>query len=669
MKKPRPKLLSKSRFTKAFECPTKLYYQSHKEYVNTLEDDQFLRSLRDGGFQVGALAKLYYPDGVEVETLDIEEAVEQTTELLKQDKVTIFEAAFRYNDFLVRVDVLKKTGEKIDLIEVKSKTFHPDEDAFIQKSNPNEFYANWEKYIYDVAYQTYVVRNARKDFQVTPYLMLADKSSNASVDGLNQNFLILYQGQERPKIVTKKKLNATELGDRILKCIKVEAEVDLALVKSINNASFEEWVANIAKAYASDTKIETPIDSHCKGCEFRPDGAVGTDQKSGFAECWSKSLNGDSDAPLVLDLWNNRNSSKQIQAGAVFLRDLSQEDFAEKKRDDRPGMTAKERQWIQVSKVKENDQIPHVLVEPLREELRLVYPLHFIDFETASSAIPFHKGMRPYETIAFQFSHHVVSKDGSIEHANEFINVEPGHFPNFDFVRALKKALSNDNGTIFRYAAHENTVLCAIHAQLKKSDLPKTEIEELCGFIESITTKREGKEILWDGKRSMVDLLEMVKGYYYHPATGGSNSLKYVLPATLNESQFLKQKYAQQIYGAPDGIKSRNFTHQRWVQSDANGNIRDPYEILRKDYPIFSPEEDARLERFNPENEIGEGGAAMMAYCRTQFTEMSDVERKKVAQALLRYCELDTLAMVFLWEYFQSIVSEVTDKRPVKAKR
>lgn len=30
---------------------------------------------------------------------------------------------------------------------------------------------------------------------------------------------------------------------------------------------------------------------------------------------------------------------------------------------------------------------------------------------------------------------------------------------NIDFVRALRDALSNDDGTIFRWSAHENTVL------------------------------------------------------------------------------------------------------------------------------------------------------------------------------------------------------------------
>ena len=70
-----------------------------------------------------------------------------------------------------------------------------------------------------------------------------------------------------------------------------------------------------------------------------------------------------------------------------------------------------------------------------------IYPLHFIDFETSAVALPFNKVRKPYEQVAFQFSHHKVNEDGSVEHANEFIIDEAGKFPNFEFVRALKKAL------------------------------------------------------------------------------------------------------------------------------------------------------------------------------------------------------------------------------------
>jgi len=42
----------------------------------------------------------------------------------------------------------------------------------------------------------------------------------------------------------------------------------------------------------------------------------------------------------------------------------------------------------------------------------LEFPLHFLDFETFSTAIPIFDGTRPYEQIPFQFSLHVIQEAG-----------------------------------------------------------------------------------------------------------------------------------------------------------------------------------------------------------------------------------------------------------------
>jgi hypothetical protein len=75
------------------------------------------------------------------------------------------------------------------------------------------------------------------------------------------------------------------------------------------------------------------------------------------------------------------------------------------------------------------------------------YPYHFIDFETSTMALPFHAGMRPYEPVAFQFSHHVMHENGRIEHAGQFLLTEPVMFPNFKFAQALQDQLAQDEGT------------------------------------------------------------------------------------------------------------------------------------------------------------------------------------------------------------------------------
>ena len=108
---PSQRYLTKSRFKLALECPTKLYYTGKGAYANTNNDNEFMAMLADGGFQVGELAKLKYPDGVEISTKQVDQAIAETTELLKRDTITLFGPAIVHEGFLVRVDVLVKRGQ------------------------------------------------------------------------------------------------------------------------------------------------------------------------------------------------------------------------------------------------------------------------------------------------------------------------------------------------------------------------------------------------------------------------------------------------------------------------------------------------------------------------------------------------------------------------------
>ena len=48
----------------------------------------------------------------------------------------------------------------------------------------------------------------------------------------------------------------------------------------------------------------------------------------------------------------------------------------------------------------------------------------------------------------------------------------------------------------------------------------------------------------------------------------------------------------------------------------------------------------------------------MTAYAKLQFTEMSDLEREQVRKALLKYYELDTFAMVMIYEGWREMVGQ-----------
>ncbi|MCD4737284.1 MAG: DUF2779 domain-containing protein [Bacteroidales bacterium] len=650
--------LTKSRFKHALSCETKLYYTGKpNEYPDQKIDDSFLESLAEGGFQVGELAKVYHPGGVEIAFGSYDDMVNETNQLLHQDKVIIYEATVGYANLLIRIDVLVKDGDNVDLIEVKAKSFDgTDSNGFLGKKG--NLSSGWKEYVYDVAFQKLVLRKAFPHFNIKSYLCLADKNKTASVEGLNQNFLLVKQN-DRSGAVCKAGLKKEYLGEEILISVRIDD-----ILENIYNGtdfteskimSFEEWVYYLADHYKNNFKIMSLIGKKCKDCEFRcsmEDEQTGL--KSGFKECWKEQagfLDSDFDRPSVLDLWYFLGKDKMIEQGEYFLEDLTKDDINYALDADK-GMSRTERQWIQIEKAVNNDPEPEIDIEGLKAEMKTwKYPLHFIDFETTAVAIPFHKGMRPYEGIAFQYSHHIAYEDGTIEHKGEYLNTKRGAFPNFEFVRNLKAELGQDEGTIFRYHNHENTYLNMIYQQLYRTDKKEVQDkEELMEWIKTITHATGKSAEKWCGERDMVDLYKVVKDYYYDPAMGGSISLKSVLPAVLNSSKYLQNKYAKPIYGAVGGIKSLNFTNQVWLKLDDDGKVISPYKQLD---PMFKDVDTDSLDLMVSDDRVAEGGAAMTAYSRMQFSEMSDFESQEIQKALLKYCELDTLAMVMIWEYWE----------------
>ncbi|MEY2923106.1 MAG: hypothetical protein RL108_1732 [Bacteroidota bacterium] len=52
---------------------------------------------------------------------------------------------------------------------------------------------------------------------------------------------------------------------------------------------------------------------------------------------------------------------------------------------------------------------------------------------------------------------------------------------------------------------------------------------------------------------------------------------------------------------------------------------------------------------------LANGGIALTAYAKLQYQDMTDKERDEITGGLLKYCELDTLAMVMIYEHFKEI--------------
>jgi predicted RecB family nuclease len=207
----------------------------------------------------------------------------------------------------------------------------------------------------------------------------------------------------------------------------------------------------------------------------------------------------------------------------------------------------------------------------LGKELKgLKYPLFFMDFETVNPAIPRFPGMRPYDQVPFQWSVHVLREPGAEPEHHEYLAMDASD-PRREFITSLRSALSNSGSIVVYNQQFESQRLSELAAWLP----------EFSGRIKKIQFR------LWD-------LLPVVRNHVYHPAFGGSYSLKSVLPALVPE-----------------------MTYQHMAV--ANGQ---------------------------------DAGLAWESFIRGGLDQ---AERDRIRKALLDYCGQDTLAMVRLLEKLQSI--------------
>jgi hypothetical protein len=666
----KPKYLTKSRFKLGCECESKLFYTRKKEYADQSSDNPFLMELAKGGYQVGELAKYYFYEDrpvPTVETLGYEDSLAETNLLIENGEEFIAEAAVRFQDLFVRVDIfqINRTRKSIRFYEVKAKSCRENEEFIkVPQRGPNEgipsISTSWEPYLFDAAFQKYVIQNAFPGYTVNAFLMLINKDAVATVDGLNQFFKI--KGDTNTfEIYTEEGLAKAQLGSEVLLKVAVDEEVNLIWNSPVESSAFgaigfDDYIEKLSTAYKEDQKIVAPISKACKSCQFfaKP-GQELEGYKSGQEECWRQQLDIDKtqfEKAKVTEIWGGLAGAKSVVQHLLDQEKYFIEDVEETNLPGKPngsdGLSPYDRRTLQVRFVKEHDTGFYFDKAGFKAEMnQWTFPLHFIDFETASPALPFTQGAHPYEGIAFQFSHHTMDRHGKIEHKTQFLETTRGKNPNIKFVKALKDALSSDNGTIFRYHNHENSYLRMIRNQLYGMSEESVENKaDLLAFIDDITQHKVDGHLI-EGNRNMVDMYKLVIQYYYSPHAKGSNSLKYILPAAIHDSDYLQEKYSRPICGMDKEVTSLNFETKIWIDPVYNN---DPYKVLPK---VFEGYDRQTLDDlFSGMDEVADGGAAMMAYAKLQFFDTPDDQREAIRKALLKYCELDTLAMVMLMEFW-----------------
>jgi Domain of unknown function(DUF2779) len=593
-----PFALSKTDYKIARGCPTKLYYRMLK-YPSNTDGDEYMELLAQGGYMIGAIASLLFPEAVAIYEPNHTKAVRITQEHLQKENVTLLEAAFVSRGKFARPDILIKKGVHLTLIEVKAKSF--------ASTEPNPFrnkkgmiVPSWQPYLEDLTFQALILRELFPASTLTCELMMPDKSRTTSIDKLHSLFELNQIAEDESGYPRARFTFTGDLEQLRRNHFLARLNADPEVAELIPEVSLA------ANAFLQSmnplTKISVPISFACKDCEYR---VAQNEQKNGFRECWSTLADPE---PHIFDLYHGgtvREVSDLIAAGKTGLFDLPQSALA--KKDGSIGSIA-QRQLIQIRNTRSNTE----WIDPALGRLlkSYPYPLHFIDFETSGLAVPYHAGMRPFENVAFQWSCHTISTPNAESEHSEWINLEES-FPNFAFAESLMKQLGRD-GTVFMWATHESTILQDILRQMEG----RYKNEDLKDWLEWITTSR------------MVDMNALALNHYFHPLMKGRTSIKKVLDAIWQANPSLRSRF-------PAYVK------------EENGGLLSPHKSL----PSLVIE--------GRDVFVNEGTGAITAYQSMLYGSQKSnmVARAQWKQLLLHYCELDTLAMVMIFSHWRESFS------------
>ena len=611
----RARTLSKSDFILARDCPAKLYFRENG-YPDTRQGDAYLAMLADGGYMVEALAKARYPDGIQLDYgRDVTRDFARTRAALEAPNVTLFEATLLVGRRQARVDILEKRGNVLRVIEIKAKSFDGTEHArqlaqnrsgeFLTTRRPYRVDANWDKKIADLTYQIVLLEHLMPGCVIQPVLALVDKSKATGLDNVPGYFRLV----RRPAADGSLRLHTARFigsADDLAQ-LDLVTEVDVAREVAI----MHDQVAEAALIFESrlDAPLETHSDgvelgSHCRDCEFRTPGQP----RNGFAECW-----GDLAAvnPHVLELYSvgtakapgaSRMIPWMLDRHSASLLEAPVDELIQK--DHNPGGTAaRQRRQIEYTRL----GVPFVGPELRRKIETLDGPLHFIDFETSRLALPYHRGMRPYGLVTFQWSAHTArALGGPLEHREWLNNVDI--WPNQSFAESLRAAIG-DEGPVLTWSHFEESTLKQIVADLAHFG---RDVPDLVHWMTDVFERR------------IVDLHDWARCDYYHPGMGGRTSIKVVLDALWRSDAIMRRQFLEW-----SGL----------TEAPAD----DPYTALP---PV---EIDGKPER------VHEGTGAMQAYQRMMYGEHTGdaVIRDRWATLLKQYCRLDTLSMVLILEHWR----------------
>lgn len=590
----------------AASCPLKLFY-----YRKFRETDS------GGGYKnetkkvITEAVAVRYPGGKRASGIH-QEAMDQTREWLREEKVTIYGGVVGFDGFHARCPILVKHGNQIRLVQVHGRKWKGGppvvNPAAIRQSKMTE-------YIREASYKKWVIESIWPEWTVDVRICFPNSAFRSDTELLYQKVASL-----RPEAFSDqlKKLFVEIPAGPVTEGV-VNGEITLACHPYFQGTSFVEQIRWMNRSLQNREHASFQITRVCAHCEYR--NGPEESEKSG---CWDEHLNPEVIQPdlHVFDLIGHGN--REAVSGNIYFQERAALPSGYNSSDsvlqmEQPTITMEQRRALQILSARGESLPAQWLKKRLAEQIQnLTYPLHFLDFEAASTLIPMSSGSSCYEVVLFQFSCHTLTKEGELIHT-QWVDEKQGRHPHAPLVSELLEIPDFNRGTIVHYSPFEKQALVRLARQLESGLIPEGDhLEEMRRVISGSNPGAANRYL---------DLSRLVRDFYYNSAMGDSLSLKSVLKSLLETSPDVREYYSQPI----------EISDERFVL--AGDDLEDPYRIIQI-----------------AEERIGQGAEAMHAWLFTKTPQCTMEKREQIFRALRRYCTMDTMAMVILFRFWDGLV-------------
>ncbi len=554
---------------------------------------------------------------------DTQTALKETEAWLLEDEVTICGAVIKSGPFLSRIPILKKKGEQFTIIQIHGKLRKRSQSDKIRGEEKSR---TTTSYILKAAYRTEVLRRLYPGAEFLAQFYFPQRDFKATTDSVLQKAKTARDADPDPEFIENcsrlfAMVDATEGVQKLISSVP-----ENIAHKTIAGESIADTLKLMeSRDWSEGNILNIKIHRGCRSCDYRRRSPSGTEG------CWSRffvesELNNPERHVFELIGHGNEidtNNGHYYQENVPYADQFASFEMVQKYGG--PKITIQQRRVLQLLKAK-GESVPSLWAKPILKQLdHLEYPLHFIDFEAATYALPMNRGDGPYKPVYFQYSCHTLYENGEIKEANWLDEDSSSGHPHHRFIHSLTGVKDIYRGTIVQYSPFEVQGVRQLLAEMKRNSMKnENEIDRLKRLLGGNSSK----------DNRFYDISSLIRDAYFSSKLEGSLGLKQVLKSIL-----------------------------KW-QKENSHNTDKTVRIFDKEINLF-PEDDTKSN--NPYKQIqddvtaiDDGENAMHAYISMKSDLLTKEESAELPEQLKRYCALDSYSMILIYKHLKMLTEQMS---------